>query len=704
MESAVEVVKPGDKHHSNHTGDSADAMWGKMFTLQPTSSLLTAQLVNSSDMKQLAAAYANTLPLALREIMSRNSNVGHSPLSMITPYSVMSREPSSQLIIPTSSEAPLNTRSISNEHDVDLETLFANGVPPIPTWGTVSSIPYLANQSQIDLKKNAANLNLKSTFLCEDLVHLKAIALNSAAPTSVKGVAGPSGLNKNKLKDIIDELPILQRDRGDSIAESLNSMHGDGWDDDDLHARSTGKLVTGTSLEEDEKLKMLENKQNHRTAAISHRYLAASWEQSSLGEGYLADMLKGPAATTHARTSHAVTNPVSALALVEDLVERQASVAELAAAPAEGMSKEKLLALMQAHDRNIFKGKSHWDSVTPTTPATVDAEKASTSSATSASGANCDGTAAPPIGGTQPPSETAPAAPVVAPASGVAAAVAPSAAAPASAVAPPEPHKPLTRDEKLRAQLINSSSGGTAAARLKQMQLLQHQQHQQQQQPVPETAVRTDSRTLSIIAQQQLRLQQQQQQQHHNANLTPAISTANKSSDFTSPPRAAAKDGVKFAIDEPDPHSTPVEKSKTDASGQPHSDGGLLSIHGASVVNSAIKRFQRLSSKNFQGAKSHLTSTPSSMARVSAEVMARAKSVNPNTPFAIIHGKIVPIHSTADSDAKLKSELYAQYIREYAQTHCVNPFRVKDGQSYTHSQSHNRRRWVHVFPQGKNNN
>ncbi|OYW88738.1 MAG: hypothetical protein B7Z23_12510 [Pseudomonadales bacterium 32-61-5] len=123
-------------------------------------------------------------------------------------------------------------------------------------------------------------------------------------------------------------------------------------------------------------------------------------------------------------------------------------------------------------------------------------------------------------------------------------------------------------------------------------------------------------------------------------------------------------------------------------------------MHGASVVNSAIKRFQRLSSKNFQGAKSHLTSTPSSMARVSAEVMARAKSVNPNTPFAIIHGKIVPIHSTADSDAKLKSEMYAQYIREYAQTHCVNPFRVKDGQSYTHSQSHNRRRWVHVFPQG----
>jgi len=268
-----------------------------------------------------------------------------------------------------------------------------------------------------------------------------------------------------------------------------------------------------------------------------------------------------------------------------------------------------------------------------------------------------------PTGNAHPPSETAPAAHVVAPASGVAAAVAPSAATPAAAVvASTEPHKPLTRDEKLRAQLINSSSGGTAAARLKQMQLLQQQQ-QQQQQPVPETAVRTDSRTLSIIAQQQLRLQQQQQQQHHHANLTPAISTANKSSDFTSPPRAAAKDGVKFAIDEPDPHSTPVEKSKTDASGQPHSDGGLLSIHGASVVNSAIKRFQRLSSKNFQGAKSHLTSTPSSMARVSAEVMARAKSVNPNTPFAIIHGKIVPIHSTADSDAKLKSELYAQYIR-----------------------------------------
>ena len=677
-------------------------MWGKMFTLQPTSSLLTAQLVNSSDMKQLAAAYANTLPLALREIMSRNSNVGHSPLSMITPYSVMSREPSAQLIIPTNSEAPHNTRSISHEHDVDLETLFATGVPPIPTWGTVSSIPYLANQSQIDMKKHSANLNLKSTFLCEDLVHLKALALNSATPEGSKGAAGPSGINKNKLKDIIDELPILQRDRGDSIAESLNSMHGDGWDDDDLHARSTGKLVTGTSLEEDEKLKMLENKQNHRTAAISHRYLAASWEQSSLGEGYLADMLKGSTAATHARTSNAVTNPVSALALVEDLVERQASVAELAAAPAEGMSKEKLLALMQAHDRNIFKGKSHWDSVTPTAQPAVEADKASNSSATSASSTNSDGTTASPHGTAQAPSETAPAVHVVAPASGGAAAVAPSAAAPAAASnVSAEPHKPLTRDEKLRAQLINSSSGGTAAARLKQMQLLQQQQ-QQQQPPVAETAVRTDSRTLSIIAHQQLRLQQQQQQAHHHqGNLTPAISTANKSSDFTSPPRAAAKDGVKFAMDEPDHLSTPVEKSKTDGCDQAHTDGGVHSIHGATVVNSAIKRFQRLSSKNFQGAKSHLTSTPSSLARVSAEVMARAKSVNPNTPFAIIHGKIVPIHSTADSDAKLKSELYAQYIREYAQTHCVNPFRVKDGQSYTHSQSHNRRRWVHVFPQGK---
>ena len=87
--------------------------------------------------------------------------------------------------------------------------------------------------------------------------------------------------------------------------------------------------------------------------------------------------------------------------------------------------------------------------------------------------------------------------------------------------------------------------------------------------------------------------------------------------------------------------------------------------------------------------------------RPSPDLLSRTRNTNAAQQFAIIHGKIVPIHAGSDNEAKLKTEQYAQYIREYSQSHCVNPFRVRDSQSYSHSQSHNRRRWVHVFPQGE---
>jgi hypothetical protein len=194
-----------------------------------------------------------------------------------------------------------------------------------------------------------------------------------------------------------------------------------------------------------------------------------------------------------------------------------------------------------------------------------------------------------------------------------------------------------------------------------------------------------------------MRVQQQQQ----NAATLPAggvLSSKHPSNDFQTPSRSASKetgrDGVKFSFDEPELEKKNSKGGDADLPSSPTTHSGT-----SSVPNSATKRYQRLTSKSFMGGKGH-ASTSSSMARASAEAMARVKSSNPNTPFAIIHGKIVPIHSTADSDAKLKSEMYAQYIREYAQSHCVNPFRIKDSQSYTHSQTHNRRRWVHVFPQG----
>ena len=182
----------GRGNGSNHCGgnnkagnDSADALWARMFMLQPTSSLLTSLLVNSGDLKQLAVAYANTLPLPLREIMSRSSASGGNSsagLLMNTPYSTGSTNSNSAMgaqsqvvvsapspttalvteenvaanaVVTTTDAAAAATAtaavsgSDSTAFDAEIDSIYDNGVPAIPTWGTVASVPLLHQQQLV---------------------------------------------------------------------------------------------------------------------------------------------------------------------------------------------------------------------------------------------------------------------------------------------------------------------------------------------------------------------------------------------------------------------------------------------------------------------------------------------------------------------------------------------------------------------------
>jgi hypothetical protein len=178
-------------------------------------------------------------------------------------------------------------------------------------------------------------------------------------------------------------------------------------------------------------------------------------------------------------------------------------------------------------------------------------------------------------------------------------------------------------------------------------------------------------------------------QQHQRAQLE-SEAAQRSSGDRTSPLKTREGDTA-----------TPESlKSPSGENSERSSEKSAASEVTSPASNAAsAKKYQRLSNRSFMGAKAIAAMTAAST-RPTPEAIARARSANPNQQFAIVHGKIVPILSSADTDAKHKSEQYAQYIREYSQSHCINPFRIRDSQSYSHSQSHNRRRWVHVFPQG----
>jgi hypothetical protein len=67
--------------------------------------------------------------------------------------------------------------------------------------------------------------------------------------------------------------------------------------------------------------------------------------------------------------------------------------------------------------------------------------------------------------------------------------------------------------------------------------------------------------------------------------------------------------------------------------------------------------------------------------------------------FVIAHGKIIPVPVL--DPKKKKTEETIEYLKDYAKQSSINPFRMKDGEKYLNSITHNRRRWSHVFPEGK---
>jgi hypothetical protein len=685
-----------------------------MFMLQPTSSLLTAQLENSSDLKQLAAAYANTLPLPLREIMAMNVQSGMFTGASLPPPHNLSREVSGLAVLGVQEELREKEEAVSpatvesskaehfGEHDPELEALFATGVPPLPTWGTVASIPYLNQPLSQDSSKKLTVLSAKSTIMIEDLLTLKSLALSSLAGPAAK--ASTSNMVKNKLREVIEDLPILQRDRGESIAESFTSTLGEGTDDDSDqgHPRHTGKFITGSSYEDDERMRGYERQARHGTSLPGSRHAALSMEGSSVGEStFLADMLQSapPGPGSAARTSAA---PAALQALVEDLHERQSSLQALSK-PGGAMTREKLLELMNTHDKNIFKVK-----VAPTAPAPV--HGSTSSSMLDTAPANLANKHTP-----EPTARTSPARARTPDLLDVASVVPPPAAAEAPATAPP-PHpplppapavseaakrsEPLSRDEIMRAKLLGSS-GAQAAARQKQLMAIQAHQ------PATYAAGGTN-RALGAVQQQQQLRSQQQDAPEASQRATPSTASHSRtpSADAHTPPSKsrALSDGETSG-------SEKTHTSRTSENGKPHPEGhgvaeaAIEARHAAdqSPPANALtggKKYQRFSNRSFLGAKS-LAAMGAAMGKPTPEAIARARAANPNQQFVIVHGKIVPVNAHGDAGAKQKSEQYAQYIREYSQTHCVNPFRIRDSHSYSQSQSYNRRRWVHVFPQCK---
>jgi hypothetical protein len=738
--------------------------------------------------------------------------------------------------------------------------MFENGVPELPTWGSVASVPYLNQQNAQDKKKLLGGIS-KSTFMIEDAINLKALVLNnfnltagvnaattsanvipvSSGPTATAavpvpvpattsstipisgaapaatgvgagGVGGgaPIGATTNattvalkKLRELVDDLPMLQRERNDAVSGSYGSHYGDMNDDDSLSGTGTGGAVSGATsfcgtsnaryipgsslYDDDDRMKLYEQKHamhgGHGANQGSHHVLGSMENSSSVGEGYLNDFLRLSDSKPHHssgghRFSGSYSHPTMNLqATVEDLNERQSSMSSLIAATT-GQNKESLLALMASHDKNIFRTKAFLSSqlAASNAAALAAAESAAalsrsvadmTASHNKASAAAVTAAAAATAAAASAVSRAAP--------SGMALAAAPgsvgddghSAAAAASAVTPlvtadtsatgavgavgasntttagsipnevVKKAEPMTREQKMRAALISGSHTGANSSRLKQVQMLQQQQQLQQQQPVAHgygDSVRTDSRALSLVAQQQMRAAQQQQQQlgagggggggGGGSHFDPSASSSSEpgaggfeerhrssSSSSTSGGLVLASGddaGAGIGAAGSKALLTPTgkqgkgqaedtsEHSKTE-SGTKGSSSSSSAAARASLLASSTKKYQKLTNKSFQSAKG-LVVPSGNNSKPSSEALVRAKLANPYQQFAIYHGKIVPIHST-DNDAKMKAELYTKYIREYSQTHCVNPFRLRDTLRYTRSQSHNRRRWVHVYSQ-----
>eukprot|EP01036_Dinobryon_divergens_P022546 gene22546-30811_t len=110
----------------------------------------------------------------------------------------------------------------------------------------------------------------------------------------------------------------------------------------------------------------------------------------------------------------------------------------------------------------------------------------------------------------------------------------------------------------------------------------------------------------------------------------------------------------------------------------------------------------RLSSKNFatkslnQGAALPITDR-------NGKVVAGGDG---GTKWTFVRGKVVPlVDKKVDSrpvGAVAQSLCRAEMIQKYCQKNCINPFKLKEAESYLRSLTPNRRRWSHVSPAGKN--
>ena len=59
------------------------------------------------------------------------------------------------------------------------------------------------------------------------------------------------------------------------------------------------------------------------------------------------------------------------------------------------------------------------------------------------------------------------------------------------------------------------------------------------------------------------------------------------------------------------------------------------------------------------------------------------------------------IKTTAEKVAQEKIEAMKMFIRKFRFRYEVNPYRREDGEGFLRTRTHNRRRWSHIFPQGK---
>ncbi len=120
---------------------------------------------------------------------------------------------------------------------------------------------------------------------------------------------------------------------------------------------------------------------------------------------------------------------------------------------------------------------------------------------------------------------------------------------------------------------------------------------------------------------------------------------------------------------------------------------------GKTLVLSAVKK-TKLSAKNFVSRNQMVKNLP--MAAVPRHLMFRnglTSNESEKPAFTFHHGKIIPLPGVDNTKQKEKEIL--DYITNYASQYSINPFRLKEGEKYLSSITHNRRRWSHVFPSSK---